>query len=123
VVGQQVLDARRYLVSLGFRVSTKAVRSNQPAGTVVGQDPLGGTLVTEPGRITLSVSSRRATTQTSMPLPVPPPSFGEPGRPPMPTSPPTTAPPTTSPPTTAPPTTAPPTTLPDEVGNLVAVHV
>jgi tRNA A-37 threonylcarbamoyl transferase component Bud32 len=122
VVGQQVLDARRYLVSLGFRVSTKAVRSNQPAGTVVGQDPLGGTLVTEPGRITLSVSSRRATTQTSMPLPVPPPSFGEPGSPPMPTSPPTTAPPTTSPPTTAPPTTAPPTTLPDEVNNLVAVH-
>ena len=60
VVGQQLTDARRYLMSLGFTVAARPVDSSQPLGTVIEQDPLGGTLVSDPGRIILRVSGRPA---------------------------------------------------------------
>jgi serine/threonine-protein kinase len=112
VLGQQVEDAIRYLVSLGFKTSVRSVPSDEPPGTVVNQSPLAGTLVGKPGRIVLDVSAR-AGEQTG---PIQRPS------PPVPTTPvpedpvtSTTAPPPTTtrrpaPTTTAPTTTTPPTT-------------
>ncbi|ASU77005.1 serine/threonine-protein kinase [Actinopolyspora erythraea] len=52
----QVGGAKQNLTSLGFQVSTEEVASTRAAGTVVGQDPSGGSSVREGSEITLSVS-------------------------------------------------------------------
>jgi serine/threonine-protein kinase len=123
VVGQQLVDARRYLQSLGFTVVPMPVRSAQPLGTVIEQDPLAGTLRPAPGRIVLRISGR-PTAGGELPVPGPvspgpaPGSGPGPGQgPPGSTVPPTTVPPTTSPPTTTS-TTVPAGLVPNVAGLL-----
>jgi serine/threonine-protein kinase len=112
VLGQQVEDAIRYLVSLGFKTSVRSVPSDEPPGTVVNQSPLAGTLVGKPGRIVLDVSARAGEQTGPAQRPSPPvPTTPVPEDPVTPT---TSPPPTTTrrpaPTTTAPTTTTPPTT-------------
>jgi tRNA A-37 threonylcarbamoyl transferase component Bud32 len=117
VVGQQLVDARRYLMSLGFTVTARPVSSTQPLGTVIEQDPLGGTLVSAPGRIVLHISGRVAPGGAILdPMPGGSNPQAGPGQSPPPGPPASTTPPTTTPPTTAPPTTT-STTLPNQNGD------
>ncbi|MBA3365398.1 MAG: Stk1 family PASTA domain-containing Ser/Thr kinase [Actinobacteria bacterium] len=56
VVGQSFESASAELTSEGFAVARVDVESDQPAGTVVGQDPDANALASEGSTITLSVS-------------------------------------------------------------------
>jgi beta-lactam-binding protein with PASTA domain len=56
VVGAPFETANSELQAAGFGVFRRDVDSNQPEGTVVGQDPGGNTLATKGSTVTLSVS-------------------------------------------------------------------
>lgn len=57
VVGQDVDDARSTLDDLGLKISTKEVASDsQDPGTVLAQDPAGGTSVAKGSSVTLTVA-------------------------------------------------------------------
>jgi beta-lactam-binding protein with PASTA domain len=55
-VGLAQSEARSQLVKAGFAVTTAQVFSDQPAGTVVAQDPAAGERVTPGGKVRLNVS-------------------------------------------------------------------
>ena len=56
VVGAQFDAANAQLVGLGFQVARTDVDSNQPAGTVIAQDPTGGSKAAKGTTVTLQVS-------------------------------------------------------------------
>ncbi len=56
VLSQPYESASASLQALGFGVARRDVPSNQPAGTVVDQDPAGGTFLPKGSTVTLSVS-------------------------------------------------------------------
>jgi serine/threonine-protein kinase len=56
VVGLSYTDASAQLRDAGFSVSRRDVDDDQAEGTVVGQDPSGGSLVSAGTTVTLSVS-------------------------------------------------------------------
>jgi beta-lactam-binding protein with PASTA domain len=56
VVGMRDSDARARLQEAGFRVSSSSVTSNRPTGTVISQDPSGGTVVARGARVLITVS-------------------------------------------------------------------
>jgi beta-lactam-binding protein with PASTA domain/predicted Ser/Thr protein kinase len=56
VVGEPFETANSELQAAGFGVARRDVDSDQPKGTVVGQDPGGNTLATKGSSVTLSVS-------------------------------------------------------------------
>ncbi len=66
VVGQPYASARSTLLAAGLKVARSDVDSNQPADTVVGQSPDGGTKVGAGTTVTLSVS-RGSTATTPVP--------------------------------------------------------
>jgi eukaryotic-like serine/threonine-protein kinase len=66
VVGQPYASARSTLLAAGLKVTRSDVDSNQPADTVVGQSPDGGTKVGAGTTVTLSVS-RGSTATTPVP--------------------------------------------------------
>ena len=55
-VGLSQVDARSKLVNAGFAVTTAQVFSDQPAGTVVAQDPAAGEKVAPGSKVRLNVS-------------------------------------------------------------------
>jgi serine/threonine-protein kinase len=57
VVGAEGLAARRELRAAGLRVTTVAVASQQPVGTVISQSPRAGAEVRAGARVRLTVSS------------------------------------------------------------------
>jgi serine/threonine-protein kinase len=63
VVGQPYETASSRLQGLGFAVARKDVPSDEPAGTVVAQDPAGNELVPVGSTVTLSVSKGPTTTR------------------------------------------------------------
>jgi eukaryotic-like serine/threonine-protein kinase len=65
VVGQPFESARATLQAAGFRVEVRDVDSNQPRGTVVGQDPGGNSLAARRSLVVLAVS--RGPTTTAVP--------------------------------------------------------
>ncbi|MDQ4041004.1 MAG: Stk1 family PASTA domain-containing Ser/Thr kinase [Actinomycetota bacterium] len=56
VVGQKVEDATAMLEDAGFTVRTREQESDKEPGTVLQQDPAGGTSVAEGSRVTLTVA-------------------------------------------------------------------
>ncbi|MDF0529379.1 Stk1 family PASTA domain-containing Ser/Thr kinase [Tsukamurella sp. 8F] len=58
VTNQQVDQAKSNLSELGFKVTTSDVESDQPTGTVVGQNPTGGTTVTKGSAVSLQVAKQ-----------------------------------------------------------------
>jgi serine/threonine-protein kinase len=56
VVGQTLNTARTVLQNDGFAVSVLPVTSDKPAGTVIGEDPQGGTKANQGATIALTVS-------------------------------------------------------------------
>jgi len=62
VIGQSFDSAAATLQSAGFLVGRVDVDSNDPAGTVVGEDPSGGSSVQPGTRVVLSVSKGPSTT-------------------------------------------------------------
>ena len=56
VVGQTYDAAAAQLQGAGFAVARQDIESNEQAGVVVAQNPLGGSVVSEGAKITLSVS-------------------------------------------------------------------
>jgi serine/threonine-protein kinase len=65
VLGQPYEDAASALQGAGFRVARRNVDSDQPAGTVVDQQPAGGGTAPRNTTITLSVS--RGPTESQVP--------------------------------------------------------
>jgi beta-lactam-binding protein with PASTA domain/predicted Ser/Thr protein kinase len=60
VVGSSVSVATTRLQSEGFEVVTVRDNSDKPRNTVIGQEPGGGSLADEGGRVTITVSEGRA---------------------------------------------------------------
>ncbi|MDQ4006301.1 MAG: penicillin-binding transpeptidase domain-containing protein, partial [Actinomycetota bacterium] len=62
VVGLQQDEATRVLTKAFFTPNSEDVPSTEPAGTVVGQVPAGGSTATAGGQVTIQVSNGRAPT-------------------------------------------------------------
>ncbi len=62
VTGEQLNTARTQIQNAGFSVSVINVTNTKPAGTVIGQDPQGGTRANEGSTVTLTVSQGPGTT-------------------------------------------------------------
>jgi eukaryotic-like serine/threonine-protein kinase len=60
-VGESQTQARNSLVAAGFQVTSAEVFSDQPAGTVVAQDPAAGARVAPGSKVHLNVSKGSAT--------------------------------------------------------------
>jgi penicillin-binding protein 1A len=71
VVGMMQSEAAGALRAAGFNVAVRTVTSSQPAGTVVAQDPGGGTQAQMTSTVTISVAGAGAGA-TSSPSPPPP---------------------------------------------------
>jgi serine/threonine-protein kinase len=72
VVGKTEQEALDQLQTAGFAVATFDVPSDQPKGTVVAQDPPGGTEVKTGSRVRINVSTGKTEGQTTSPPPPPP---------------------------------------------------
>ncbi|MDQ3485328.1 MAG: Stk1 family PASTA domain-containing Ser/Thr kinase [Actinomycetota bacterium] len=108
VVGQTEALATQTLEDQGFRVVSSQVESDQLQGTVVDQDPDGGTRQPFDSTVVIDVSLGPTPTPTTPTTP--PTTTSEPTTPSTTTRPPTTSEPTTPTTTTRPPTTSEPTT-------------
>jgi serine/threonine-protein kinase len=71
VIGLSADDARSVLEGQGLRVTSDTADSNDPAGTVIDQEPGGGAGVAPGSRIIITVSNGPVATTTSVPAPPP----------------------------------------------------
>ncbi len=72
VIGNTATDARFKLENNGFKVTSDAADSDEPAGNVIDQNPAAGTSVAPGSRIVITVSNGPAVT-TAPAVPAPPP--------------------------------------------------
>ena len=111
VIGQPQADAEVQLSNIGvdLNVEVRTQESDATPGSVIGQAPQAGTLLSTGDTVIITVATAPSPPPSTPPPSTPPPSTPPPSTPPPSTPPPSTPPPSTPPPSTPPPSTPPPT--------------